>query len=314
VTLPPPSEQVAIVRFLDWSNVRLEKAIKAKRKIIALLNEQKQAIIHRAVTRGLDPKVRLKDSGIPWLGEIPEHWEVRRLRTIVKKIEQGISPQASGFLADAETWGVLKSGCINHGIFRQTEHKQLPKDFAIDPLIVVKIGDVLISRACGSPHLVGSVGRVKALEYKLILSDKIFRAVFRSIVDSEFMVYAMNSSYYRQQVSQAISGADGLANNLPLSELNDFIFAIPPISEAVEIASQLARELARSNTAISRLEREIDLLREYRTRLVADVVTGKLDVREAAEGLPMGVLAEDAVDETDEITDDEVTDSEDVDV
>ena len=77
--LPPPDEQAAIVRFLDWANGRLERAIRAKRKVIALLNEQKQAIIHRAVTRGLDPSVPLKPSGIPWLGDIPQHWEVVRL-------------------------------------------------------------------------------------------------------------------------------------------------------------------------------------------------------------------------------------------
>ena len=76
VPVPPPDEQAAIVRFLDWANGRLERAIRAKRKVIALLNEQKQAIIHRAVTRGLDPYVPLKPSGIPWLGDIPKHWEV----------------------------------------------------------------------------------------------------------------------------------------------------------------------------------------------------------------------------------------------
>ena len=80
VAVPPPDEQAAIVRFLDWANGRLERAIRAKRKVIALLNEQKQAIIHRAVTRGLDPSVPLKPSGIPWLGDIPQHWEMRRMR------------------------------------------------------------------------------------------------------------------------------------------------------------------------------------------------------------------------------------------
>jgi type I restriction enzyme, S subunit len=284
--LPPPSEQSAIVRFLDHWNGRLEKAIRSKRRVIALLQEQKQAIIHRAVTRGLDPNVKLKDSGIPWLGEIPEYWEVRRLRTLTRRIEQGVSPQATGFLAEGDTWGVLKSGCINHGIFRQTEHKQLSKDFVIDPGIVVKVGDVLISRACGSPKLVGSVGKVKALDYQLILSDKTFRAVFSPIVDTDFMVYAMNGVYYRQQVEQAISGADGMANNLPLSELKCFVFAIPPLAEASDIASTLDAELARFTNAITRYEREITLLREYRTRLTADVVTGKLDVRAAAAQLP----------------------------
>ncbi|MBK6593041.1 MAG: hypothetical protein IPG23_10000 [Burkholderiales bacterium] len=75
---PPPEEQAAIVRFLDWANARLERTIRAKRRVIALLTEQKQAIIHRAVTRGLDPAVPLKPSGIAWLGDIPAHWEVRR--------------------------------------------------------------------------------------------------------------------------------------------------------------------------------------------------------------------------------------------
>jgi type I restriction enzyme S subunit len=284
--LVPVEEQAAIARFLDWANGRLERAIRAKRKVIALLNEQKQAIIHRAVTRGLDPSVPLKSSGIPWLGDVPRHWELRRLRTLVHRIEQGVSPQATGFLAEGDSWGVLKSGCVNHGVFRQTEHKQLATAFAIDPGIVVKVGDVLISRACGSPRLVGSVGMVEALDYKLILSDKTFRAVFKPSVNREFMAYAMNSSYYRQQVEQAISGAEGMANNLPLSELRSFILAVPPIAEAEAIAASVKSELARFVTSVSRLEAEIDLLREYRSRFIAEAVTGKLDVRQAAISLP----------------------------
>jgi type I restriction enzyme S subunit len=286
VLVPPPDEQAAIVRFLDWATGRLERAIRAKRKVIALLGEQKQAIIHRAVTRGLDPSVPLKPSGIPWLGDIPQHWDVRRLRTLVHHIDQGVSPIAVGFLAEGDSWGVLKSGCVNRGVFRETEHKQLARGFEIDPAIIVKIGDVLISRACGSPTLVGSVGRVKSLRYKLILSDKTFRARFRDRVDVDFMVFAMNCRYYRHQVEQAISGAEGMANNLPLSSLRDFIFAIPPADEGAVIAGYLENETAGLQSTVVRLEREIDLLREYRTRLVADVVTGKLDVREAAARLP----------------------------
>ena len=281
------------MRFLDWANGRLERAIRAKRKVIALLNEQKQAIIHRAVTRGLPSTgsgqatpVPLKPSGIPWLGDIPQHWEVQRLRVLVHQIDQGVSPLAVGFLAEGDSWGVLKSGCVNKGVFRETEHKQLASSFEIDPAIAVRVGDVLISRACGSPTLVGSVGRVKSLRYQLILSDKTFRACFRDSVDTDFMVFAMNSPYYRHLVEQAISGAEGMANNLPLSSLRDFTFAVPPKTEASEIAAHLERETAGIYTAVSRLEREIELLREYRTRLVADVVTGKLDVREAAARLP----------------------------
>lgn len=84
VPLPPPVEQAAIVRFLGWANGRLERAIRAKRKVIALLNEQKQAIIHRAVTRGLDPSVPFKGSGVPWLGEIPAHWALSPNRAFLR--------------------------------------------------------------------------------------------------------------------------------------------------------------------------------------------------------------------------------------
>jgi type I restriction enzyme S subunit len=291
IPLPPFEEQLAIVRFLNYANDRLERAIKAKRKVISLLHEQKQVIIHRAVTRGLNPTVPLKPSGIPWLGDIPKHWEVRRLRTLVYRIEQGISPLAVGFLAVGDSWGVLKSGCVNRGVFRETEHKQLSTTFEIDPAIVVKVGDVLISRACGSPSLVGSVGKVESLKYRLILSDKTFRAVFRKIVDVDFMVFAMNSRYYRDQVEQAISGAEGMANNLPLSSLRDFVFPVPPVKEGISISSHLRENLKTLHTSINRHEREIDLLQEYRTRLVGDVVTGKLDVREAARRLPSDTVA-----------------------
>ena len=286
IPLPPPEEQAAIARFLVWATNRLDRAIGAKRRINALLQEQKQAIIHRAVTRGLDPSVPLKVSVIPWLGEIPEHWEVRRLRTVVKTIDQGVSQLATGFLAVGNSWGVLKSGCVNKGVFRETEHKQLSQSFKIDSSIVVKPGDVLISRACGSPSLVGSVGRVGKLHYNLILSDKTFRPNFEGSVDVDFMVLAMNSSYYRRQVEQAISGAEGMANNLPLSSLRDFSLAIPPLNEAKAIACSIEKRLAGTNVAIVSNEQEIALLREYRTRLIADVVTGKLDVRELAAGLP----------------------------
>src|SRR5208283_1434878 len=88
---PPPEEQATIVRFLDWVSGKLERAIQAKRKVIALLNEQKQAIIHRAVTRGLDPAVALKPSGIPWLGDIPAHWDTRKMKFLVSTIG-GMTP------------------------------------------------------------------------------------------------------------------------------------------------------------------------------------------------------------------------------
>jgi type I restriction enzyme, S subunit len=292
VLVPPLDEQALIVRFLDWANGRVDRAIRAKRKVIALLMEQKQVIIHRAVTKGFDDGTQLKSTGIPWLGDIPLHWDVRRLRTLVRGIDQGVSPLAVGFLAEGDSWGVLKAGCVNRGTFRETEHKRLASSFAFDPAIAVAVGDVLISRACGSPSLVGSVGRVKSLRYRLILSDKTFRASFRRPVDPDFMVYAMNCRYYRHQVEQAISGAEGMANNLPLSSLKDFRFAVPPMDEASSIARRIDNETSVIDRRIERLEAEIQHLREYRIRLTSDVVTGNLDICEVAARLPEGTVVD----------------------
>ncbi|MCA1997902.1 MAG: restriction endonuclease subunit S [Armatimonadetes bacterium] len=285
--VPPPAEQAGIVRFLGAVDRKVNRFIRAKRRLIEVLTEQKQAIITHAVTRGLNPHAPIKPSGIDWLGDVPKHWEVRRLRTLVSRIDQGVSPQAENRLADAEgTWGVLKSGCVNRGRFRATEHKRLPDGFVIDTSLRVAAGDVLVSRACGSPDLVGSVAQVTPCPYQLILSDKTFRPVFKESKHVAFLVYAMNSSVFRRQVRLAISGAEGLANNLPLSSLRDFVLPLPPPDEAELIAQGLSEILAESTTAITLAEREIDLIREYRTRLVADVVTGKVDVRAAAAALP----------------------------
>lgn len=283
--VPPPNEQVAIVRFLNHADRRIRRVIRTKQKMIALLNEQKQAIIHQAVTRGLDPGARLKPSGVEWLGELPEHWDVRRLKTLVRRIDQGVSPQAENYLAESGSWGVVKAGCVNRGIFRETEHKRLPSGFVVNPALSISVGDILVSRASGSPQLVGSAARVGSLNYRLILSDKTFRPILKEGVDPAFMVLAMNSSYYRQQVERAISGAEGLANNLPLSSLKTFIFAIPPQREQSAVAEAISEITGQLAATLQRAEAEISLLKEYHARLIADVVTGQLDVRAAVAQL-----------------------------
>ena len=290
VCIPPLPEQTAIVRFLDHADRRIRRYIRAKQKLIALLEEQKQAIIHQAVTGHIDvrtgqPYPAYKPSGIEWLGDVPAHWDGNRLKSLVSRIDQGVSPQADNHLADDAAWGVLKAGCVNGGVFKETEHKRLTPDFVFDPVLAVAAGDVLISRASGSPRLVGSVGRVTPLQYKLILSDKTFRPIFRERVDPDFMVLAMNGRYYRQQVEQAISGAEGLANNLPLSSLRAFRFVVPPLDEQRVIVRYLRTSTSELNTAAAQIERQTALLSKYRTRLIADVVTGKFDVRDAPAAL-----------------------------
>ena len=303
VAIPSLPEQAAIVRFLDHADRRIRRFMRAKQKLIALLEEQKQAILHEAVTGQINvrtgrPYPAYKDSGVAWLEKVPAHWGFRRLKSLVKWIDQGVSPRAENYVAASGSWGVLKAGCVNRGEFRDSEHKRLPSDFVFDPALTVRIGDVLVSRASGSARFVGSVGRVSALKYRLILSDKTFRPVFTDEADPDFMVLAMNGPYYRQQVGRAISGAEGLANNLPLSSLRAFRFAIPAIDEQREVVRYVTTlwddKLGR---ALERAKREAALVREYRARLIADVVTGKLDVRAAAARLPEVDLLDAEVDD-----------------
>lgn len=294
--VPPIAEQDGVARFLDHADRRIRCYIRAKQKLIKLLEEERQAIIQRTVTRGLNPDVRLKPSGLEWLGDVPEHWEVRRLRTLIDRIDQGVSPQAEAGLAENGAWGVLKAGCVNRGIFRETEHKRLPDGFRFDPALAVRVGDVLVSRASGSPALVGSVARVGSLTYRLMLSDKTFRLVLKDERLAPFMTTAMNTLSWRHQVERAISGAEGLANNLPLSALKNFVLAVPSPEEAQAIARALEASMDDAVRALLATRREISLLEEYRTRLITDVVTGKLDVREAAARLPSAEVTDEMPD------------------
>src|SRR5690606_26732513 len=131
--------------------------------------------ITRAVTKGLDPTVPMKDSGVEWLGEIPAHWDAKRIRNVVEWIEQGWSPDCENREADDDEWGVLKAGCVNRGRFIEEEHKALPAHFKPPEDLEVHSGDLLMSRASGSRDLVGSVAVVPRCRPRLLLCDKVFR-------------------------------------------------------------------------------------------------------------------------------------------
>lgn len=295
IPLPPLAEQAAIVRFLDYVDRRIRRYIRAKCRLIVLLEEMKQAVIDQAITGQIDvrtsrPYSAYKPSGVAALGDVPEPWAIRRFKSLVARIEQGVSPQAENYLAEGDAWGVLKASCVNGGVFREREHKRLAVGFAFNPNLAVRVGDVLVSRASGSTHLVGSAGRVSSLTYRLILSDKTFRPVFAHEVDPEFMVFAMNSRCYRRLVEQAISGAEGLASNLPLSALRGFHFAVPTLDEQRDIARHLLASVSRIDGAVARVKRETELVTDIRDRLIADVVTGRIDVREAWSRPPSAAL------------------------
>jgi type I restriction enzyme S subunit len=310
VMVPSPDEQAAIVRFLDLASGRLERAIRAKRKVISLLTEQKQATVQRGVSCGLDGGVTLKTAGIPWLGDIPTHWQISRLKHCVSRIEQGWSPQCDAQPSGEHEWGVLKVGCVNKETFSWRQNKKLPDSLRPDVSLEIRDGDILVSRA-NTRELLGLAALAEKPRAKLILSDKLFR--FRAKgerFDSAFLVLTLRAKASRAQIESSTNGASSSMQNIGQAVLKNLWLAVPALEEQKAIVEQVAIESQPLNEAISRLEREIELLREYRTRLVVDVVTGKLDVREAAANLPADIGAGIEAEPDDDAEDAELIDEE----
>ncbi|MCK6572292.1 restriction endonuclease subunit S [Myxococcota bacterium] len=279
IPLPPTNVQIAIANFLDEKTAAIDDLIAQKQRLIDLLQEKRTALINRAVTKGLDRTVTMKDSGIPWIGEIPAHWRVLQLRRLILAVEQGWSPDCDSRPADGDEWGVLKSGCTNHGTFNPEENKALPGSMAADPRLEVRHGDVLMSRASGSAAHVGSIAQVLDPPPHLIFSDKTFRITFDlKAVWPSFAVKALGSAAARTQIERAISGAGGLANNLPQSELVEIVVPLPPVNEQRELAGVLEEASRSINGLVKDSEAQIARLQEYRQALITAAVTGKLDV------------------------------------
>jgi type I restriction enzyme S subunit len=268
---PPPEEQAVIVRFLDWVNGRLERAIRAKRKVIALLNEQKQAIIHRAVTRGLDPTVPLKPSGIPWLGDIPKHWEMLRSKYIFREVDNRSATGEETHLSMSQKFGLIPSSQV-------VERRLVSESYAGAKLC--EKGDLVLNR------LKAHLGVFTLAPERGVVSPDY--TVFRPAMEMEARYFeaVYRTPACRVELRQRAKGIVEGFWRLYTDDFYNIRLPVPPVDEQKRIMAQLDIELSGVNTAITRLEREIALLREYRTRLTADVVTGKVDVRAAARQLP----------------------------
>ncbi len=278
VWIPDLEEQAAIVRFLNHADRRIQRYIRAKRKLIALLNGQKQAIIQRAVTRGLDPGVRLKPSGVEWLGEVPEHWSIKPLKQLLSRMDYGTSEN----IGREGGIRVLTMGHIREGeVF-------LPAQGSLDSIgseLLLERYDLLFNRT-NSPDLVGKVGIFRG-----IISDNVTFASYlvrlrtKPDHDPKWLNWLLNSSgfwaYARSQALISLHQA-----NLNSTRYGQMLVPVPPKPEQLQIDEYLSACSSKLEQAGSAIYNGINLLQEYRTRLIADVVTGKLDVREAAARLP----------------------------
>lgn len=279
VALPPLPEQTLLSNFLDHETARIDALIEEQQRLIELLKEKRQAVISHAVTKGLDPTVPMKDSGVEWLGEVPVHWELTAVKYVVKGMSQGWSPQCDNYPAEDGEWGVLKVGCVNGGMFNPAENKRLPDELEPDAGLVIKQGDLLISRA-NTRELVGSAA-VAVSDYPwLMLCDKLYRLRLNAErVAPEFLALYFGSSAPRSQIELAASGASDSMQNISQSVVMDMSLTLPPLSEQKVILQCLGDTLKISDELVAEVTNQRCLLQERRSALISAAVTGKIDVR-----------------------------------
>ncbi len=291
ISLPSLDEQNRILTIIKASERNFSRFIRNKRRLIELLKEQKQNIINQAVTRGLDPNVKLKPSGVEWLGDIPEHWEVRRLKFLCHNINQQTSEKQTDesyiALENVESWTGLLSLPDEEVVFDSQVKRFHPGDVLFGKLrpYLAKVTKPKVAGVCVGEFLV------------LRASGKVSPEFLEQKLRSKNIIDLINSSTFGAKMPRA-----------DWTFISGLKFAYPPKIEQQEILEHIQEKSAEIDQAITRAQREIELMLEYRTRLISDVVTGKVDVRgievpEAPEEDPSG-LDEDFA-EAEDLTEDE---------
>jgi type I restriction enzyme, S subunit len=298
--IPPLPGQAAIIRFLEHADRRIRRYIHAKQKLIKLLEEQKQAIIHRAVTRGLDPKVRLKPSGVEWLGDVPEHWDVKRLHQITdprRPVMYGIV--LPGPNVDDGVY-IVKGGNCEPGRLRPERLArttfEIESRYARSRLVA---GDIVFA-------IRGGVGAAELVPPELSganLTQDAARIAAADSVNPHWLLYGVRAPVFREHVKSQVVGAT--VRGINIRSLKRIDLVMPPYEKQKEIVEHLVGATSGILAALDRAHQETSLLREYRNRLIADVVTGKLDVREAALLLPDEVEESEPTDETEVVAEGE---------
>ena len=292
VAIPPVPEQVAIVRFLDYADRRIRRYIRAQQQLIALLEEQKQAIINQAVTGQIDvrtgkPYQAYKPSGVEWLGDVPAHWEIGRLKVKLRPIDCRSSSGTETLLSLRRDLGVVV----------YAEHfSRPPQGASLVGYKLVETGQLVVNRLQANNGLLfcSRLSGVVSPDYSVFTA--------RSPVDMEYLGSLLRTITYKAHFRRESTGlGTGSAGFLRLYDdrLLETPVALPPLEDQRTLLVSLNEVTASLCRAIDRQHVGVALLREYRTRLIADVVTGKFDVREAAARLPDEVEELEPLDEAD---------------
>jgi type I restriction enzyme S subunit len=281
---PPSEEQRAIATFLDWHSGLTAKAIRAKQAVIELLEEQKQAVIHRLVTQGIDPTVRLKPSGFAWLGDIPEHWKVVRLRNLIHHVTSG-SRGWSRYASDAGPLFIRIGNLTRSSLDVELEtgvRLNLPKGVNVEAdRTRIQPDDILLSITAyiGSVAVVPpSVGEAYVSQHVACCRPK------KGAANPKWLGYVLLSPVGQTHGILCMYG--GTKQGLSLDDVKNYVILLPPAREQGILVARIESDIGVLNGVIRSIHCQIALYREFRHRLITDVVTGKLDVRAAAASLP----------------------------
>ena len=282
--IPPLPEQAAIVRYLDHVDRRIRRYVSAKRKLIALLEEEKQAIVNQAVTRGLDPNVRLKPSSVEWLGDVPEHWEMQRLKQI-SVIQTGITLGKNYSDEELIESPYLRVANVQSGRLDLSSVATVRVPPAEIRRATLRTGDVLMTEGGDIDKLgrgciwLGNIPGCLHQNHIFAVRTKL------TVLAPAFLVAVMGSCHGRIYFEVTAKRTTNLATT-NRTTLGNFPMYLPGVIEQQAILDHIADQCGLKDAIIAQARRQIELLQEYRSRLIADVVTGKLDVRDAAAQLP----------------------------
>ena len=284
ILVPPPDEQAAIVRYLDHVDELFSRYISAKERLIALLEDQRQAVIQQAVTYGLDPDLPIKPSGIDWVDLIPSHWKTAKIQTLAllvpKSFTDGDWIESPYITSDGIR--LIQTGNIGTGQYVEQGYRYINEatfkkfnctEIAPNDILICRLGDP-VARACLAPDL----GK------RMITSVDVCIIKPHRGVNATFAVFVMNSPKYLGWVKSLVRGST--RDRISRSMLSKFQIPFPPLQEQDEIVDYLQRVTENIDASKKNTERQIRLMHEYRTRLIADVVTGQIDVRNATVELP----------------------------
>ncbi|MDD1770924.1 MAG: restriction endonuclease subunit S [Methanomassiliicoccales archaeon] len=275
--VPPLSEQLAIAAFLDRETAKIDTLVAKNKRVIELLQEKRTALITRGVTKGLDPSVPTKDSGVAWLGEIPEHWEVRRIAMAVQKITNGyVGPTRDIFVNEGVRYLQslhIKGGAID---FERRPYYVTELWSRAHDKSVLREGDVLVVQT-------GDIGQVCAVPPEFVGSNchaLIIIQMKPHLGSGVFLSLLLQSDYGQNALRWSQTGA--LHPHLECGHVREIPITLPPPSEQDEIVRELDQQTAEIGRLVAMISDGIDRLAEFRAALISGAVTGRIDVREDA--------------------------------